>query len=277
MILFPNCKINLGLHILNRRHDGYHDIETVMVPVGITDILEIIPADTGESSLTITGNGVDCPPEKNLVFKALRAVEQTVGRDLPVNIYLRKIIPDGAGLGGGSADAAFTIRGLNSLFNLGFDDETMAAIASRVGSDCPFFIYNRPMLCTGTGTTMEPIELGCDLKSLKCLIVKPTEGVSTAEAYAGVTPFIRDITVKSIVSQPVEKWTGRLVNDFEDSVFPKRPEIKEVKTRLSQSGAIYTSMTGSGASVFAIYDNDKMADKAALDFGKCFCQKVNFL
>lgn len=277
MILFPNCKINLGLHILNRRPDGYHDIETVMVPVGLTDILEIIPADDRKTTLTVTGNVVDCPPEKNLVIKALRAVEQTVGRELPVNIYLRKIIPDGAGLGGGSADAAFTITALNDLFDLGLDKESMAGIAARIGADCPFFIYNRPMLCTGTGTTLTPIDLGVDLKQLTGLIVKPADGVSTAEAYAGVTPRARKISVKSILERPVEEWNGLLVNDFEASVFPKRPEIETVKKSLIESGAIYVSMTGSGSAVFALFDNDKMADEASRGFENFFCQKVNLL
>lgn len=277
MILFPNCKINLGLHILKRRPDGYHDIETVMVPVGLTDILEIVPAHNDETTLTVTGNGVDCPPEKNLVIKALRAVEQTVGRKLPVDIYLRKLIPDGAGLGGGSADAAFTIKGLNDLFTLGLDNETMASIASRIGADCPFFIYNRPMLCTGTGTTMSPIDLDIDLKRLAALIVKPADGVSTAEAYAGVTPQTRQISVKSILSHPVNEWNHLLVNDFEASIFPKRPEIESVKQSLLDSGALYASMTGSGSAVFALFDSDKMADEAARDFENFFCQKVNLL
>ncbi|MDE7156267.1 MAG: 4-(cytidine 5'-diphospho)-2-C-methyl-D-erythritol kinase, partial [Muribaculaceae bacterium] len=263
MILFPNCKINLGLHILARRADGYHDIETVMVPVDLTDILEIVPSQTDKTSLTVTGNHVDCPTEKNLVIKALRAVEKFVNRQLPVDIYLRKIIPDGAGLGGGSSDAAFTIKGLNDIFNLELTDRQMASIASTVGADCPFFIYNRPMLATGTGTTLCPIQLTPDFKNLTCLIVKPTEGVSTAEAYAGVTPQQRPTSLSTIVSESVINWQSKLLNDFEKSVFEKRHEIADVKQRLIDSGAIYVAMSGSGSSVFALFESDKMADDVA--------------
>ncbi|MDE6643452.1 MAG: 4-(cytidine 5'-diphospho)-2-C-methyl-D-erythritol kinase [Muribaculaceae bacterium] len=277
MILFPNCKINLGLHILARRPDGYHDIETVMVPVDLTDILEIVPAANGETTLTVTGNHVDCPPEKNLVIKALHAVEKFVNRQLPVNIYLRKIIPDGAGLGGGSSDAAFTIKGLNSIFDLGLTDQQMASIASTVGADCPFFIYNQPMLATGTGTTLSPVQLTPDFKNLTCLIVKPTEGVSTAEAYAGVTPQQRESSLADFVNQSVTNWQSTLFNDFEKSVFEKRPEIANVKQHLINSGPIYVAMSGSGSSVFALFENDKMADDFAKSITNRFCQKVKLL
>ena len=185
MITFPNAKINLGLDILRRREDGYHDIETVMVPVPWHDVLEIVPAKGEETTLTVTGRHVDCPPEKNLVMKAYRALEREVSLP-PVDIYLRKIIPDGAGLGGGSADASFTLRALNELFALGYNDEQLARVASTLGADCPFFIYNRPMLCTGTGTDMEPIDV--DLQGLDILIAKPDVSVPTAAAYSHTTP-----------------------------------------------------------------------------------------
>lgn len=277
MILFPNCKINLGLHILARRPDGYHDIETVMVPVDLTDILEIVPAKNDKTTLTVTGNHVDCPPEKNLVIKALRAVEKFINKQLPVDIYLRKIIPDGAGLGGGSSDAAFTIKGLNNIFNLALTDQEMASIASTVGADCPFFIYNRPMLATGTGTILCPIQLSDNLKNLTCLIIKPTEGVSTAEAYAGVTPRKPAVILKDVLSTPVDKWQSLLVNDFEKSVFEKRPEIADVKQKFIDSGAIYAAMSGSGSSVFGLFENDKMADDICRDVSNLFYQKVKLL
>ncbi len=272
MILFPNCKINTGLRILRRRPDGYHDIETVMVPVDWTDVLEIVPSESSETTLTVTGNAVDCPPEKNLVMKAFRALEKHVGTLPPVNIYLRKIIPDGAGLGGGSADAAFTIRGLNEMFNLGLTDDEMAAVVATVGSDCPFFIYNRPMLATGTGTDLEPIEL--DLSAYSIVIAKPCEGVSTAQAYAGVTPTDKSARITDVISHSVLDWKDRLMNDFEPSVFAKCTLVAGLKNRLYEYGAVYASMSGSGSSVYALFDDDKLAENAVEALSDVTVRKV---
>lgn len=264
MLLFPNAKINLGLDILRRRPDGYHDIETVMYPVPWRDVLEIVPAQGQETTLTVTGQRVDCPIEKNLVMKAYRAMEKRFKLP-PVNIYLRKIIPDGAGLGGGSADAAFTLTGLNSLFELGLTDEDLASIASTLGADCPFFIYNRPMLCTGTGTDMTPIDV--DLSGMQLLIVKPAVSVPTAAAYAGTHPCEPARSAGEIVSDiPVTDWPGNLKNDFESSVFPAYPAIAEVKERLLSFNPLYCAMSGSGASVFALWQRDKMSVDVARSF-----------
>lgn len=262
MILFPNAKINIGLDILRKRPDGYHDISTVMYPVGWCDVLEIVPAKGLSTTLTTTGRKVDCPPEKNLVMKAYRALEDVVEDLPPVDIYLRKVIPDGAGLGGGSADAAFTLVGLNELFSLGLSEERLSAIAAGLGADCSFFIYNKPMLCTATGTTMSPI----DVPSLKCynlLIVKPQVSVPTAAAYAGVTPVIPQHDLSALIGGfPFEKL---IKNDFEKSIFPVYPEIERVKDCLyNELGAVYASMSGSGSAVYALFDADKMpTDKLA--------------
>lgn len=156
MIVFPNAKINIGLNILRRRPDGYHDLETVMYPIPWRDVLEIVPGRSGCDTLTCTGRPVNCPPEKNLVMKAVKAL-RGVAEFPPVDIFLEKIIPDGAGLGGGSADAAFAITAIDSLFSLGLPRRLMAEVAAGIGADCPFFIYNEPALCTGTGTTMTHI------------------------------------------------------------------------------------------------------------------------
>ena len=170
MVTFPNAKINIGLNITSRRDDGYHNIETIMVPIPWCDILEIVPAKGPESTLTIHGRPVNCPTEKNLVMKAYRAMEKRY--NLPaVDIFLHKIIPDGAGLGGGSADAAFTLSALNQLFEIGASDAELADIASTIGADCPFFIYNKPMLATGIGTDFTPISL--DLSGYKILVINP--------------------------------------------------------------------------------------------------------
>jgi len=270
MILFPNAKINLGLDILRRRPDGYHDISTVMVPVPWQDILEIVPSRTGRSSLTVTGRRVDCPPEKNLVMKAYRLLEQEYNLP-PVEIFLRKIIPDGAGLGGGSADAAFAIRGLNSLFSLGLSDADMASATSKLGADCPFFIYNRPMLCTGTGTTLAPASVS--LEGLTVLIVKPPVGVPTAQAYSRVVPAEPAESITDILGGAPDTWQGRLKNDFEPSIFPIHPMIARVKKDISELGAVYASLSGSGSAVFGLFgagtDADKLAEEARARFGGC--------
>ena len=262
MIVFPNAKINIGLYITRKREDGYHDIVTAMVPVDWCDILEIVPARGEETTLTVSGRDVACPPDKNLVMRAYRAVAERY--DLPpVDIYLRKIIPDGAGLGGGSADASFTIRALNELFHLGLSDAAMAEIASTIGSDCPFFIYNRPMLATGTGTTMEPIEV--DLHGYSVAVVKPDVYVSTAEAYGGCHPHQSGIDLPQVLlTTPVAKWMEAGVrNDFEDTVFPRHPAIAAVKATLQDLGSEYVAMSGSGAGVFGIFGRDILADEIA--------------
>lgn len=273
MILFPNCKINLGLQILSRRPDGYHDIATVMIPVDWTDVLEIVPAQSGQPTrLHTSGRPVECPPEKNLVMKAWRRVRERFP-DMPeADIYLHKIIPDGAGLGGGSADAAFTIRGLNEVFKLGMSDADMATIAAEVGMDCPFFIYNRPMYCTGRGEIMQPVDINLDNFSI--VIAKPGDGVSTAAAYSGMTPAIPLLSIPDILSSPVEKWQGELVNDFEKSIFPQCPHIEALKTEMLRLGAVYSSMSGSGSSVFAIFDRDNLADRAVSELSGFTVKRV---
>lgn len=268
MVAFPNAKINLGLNILRRRSDGYHDISTVMMPVGWKDILEIVPAGDTTSSLTVSGNHVDCPPEKNLVMKALRLMESC--REVPASaIYLRKIIPDGAGLGGGSADAAFTLTTLNTLYSLGLSDGELEAMAAKLGADCPFFVGNRPMLCSGIGTEFTPVDV--DLSGLRLLIVKPPVHVSTAEAYAGVSPRIPAESIAEIVGRPVAEWRGRLVNDFETSVFARHPELAALKEYLYGLGAVYASMSGSGSSVYGLFplDADNLSERVTRSFGGC--------
>lgn len=272
MILFPNAKINIGLDIIRRRPDGYHDISTVMVPVKWCDVLEIVPAAGYDTILTVSGRTVDCPVEKNLVMRAYRSLAEIVGGLPPVDIFLRKVIPDGAGLGGGSADAAFTLRGLNELFNLGFTAEQLADTASRLGADCPFFIYNRPMLCTETGTAMTEVSLP-GLSQYIVAIVKPQVSVPTAKAYAGVTPVVPSTPLEDLM--PLFPYTDRIKNDFEKSIFPEYPIIADVKRRLYEDfGAIYASMSGSGSSVYGIFharstDADKLAEKLAEDFPDC--------
>lgn len=265
MILFPGCKVNLGLNVLRKRADGYHDIETVMMPVGWTDVLELLPSQADDVRLTILGRRIDCEPEKNLVVKAFRAV-QMVCDIPPLDIVLQKIVPDGAGLGGGSADAASTVKGLNELFALGLSDAKMAEIAATIGADCPFFIFNRPMLATGTGTELSPVDLPA-IRGLSLLIVKPeSTSVSTAQAYRGITPSLPQVPVAELTKLGIDEWQGRLVNDFEKSIFPLAPEVERVKVVMMRSGALYSSMSGSGSAVYGIFADESQARRAAREF-----------
>ncbi|MCM1021882.1 MAG: 4-(cytidine 5'-diphospho)-2-C-methyl-D-erythritol kinase [Muribaculum sp.] len=260
MILFPNAKINIGLEITSRRPDGYHNLDTIFFPTKWCDILEIVPAKGTKTTLTVTGNKVDCPPEKNLVMRAWQIMSDNFPIP-PVNIYLHKIIPDGAGLGGGSSDAAFTLVGLNELLSLGLQKEELAAYATGIGADCPFFIYNKPMRATGIGNVFSPLEI--DMSDYMLLIVKPPVAVSTKQAYQGVTPRQPEIDLaKAVQTTKPEKWGNNILNRFEASVFSQFPEIESLKKAISQSGAVYTSMSGSGASVYGIYhknDADRMS------------------
>lgn len=257
MIVFPNAKINLGLAITGRRPDGYHDIETVMYPVGWSDILEIVPSKSGITELFTSGRSVECPPESNLVMKAYRALDAITPLP-PVSIYLHKVIPDGAGLGGGSADAAFTLKALNAMMALGLDDERLEEIAATIGADCPFFIRNRPVTATGTGTTFSPADI--TLAGYSIVIVKPTGSVSTREAYAGVKSYTSPGRVAEAIVRPLPSWDGCLINDFEASVAAQLPEITAIKQRLTDMGAAYTSMSGSGSAVYGLFEGDILSD-----------------
>ena len=266
MITFPNAKINLGLNIVERRPDGYHNIETVFYPIPLTDVLEIVPARDGETTLRCYGNPVDCPVEKNLVMKACRLMQERYDIQ-PVEIHLYKHIPDGAGLGGGSSDAAHTLVMLNKMFELGISDADLAAMAATLGADCAFFVYNRPMMATGIGDVLSPLEV--DLKGRTLLLVKPPVGVDTRTAYSRVAPAKPVADLAQTIAQPVESWDGLLVNDFEPSVFAALPQLWLIKAQLMDAGAQYAAMSGSGSTVFGIFNSDKLAETAADTFADC--------
>ena len=249
MIAFPNAKINLGLNVLRRRSDGYHDISTVFVPyTGLNDVLEVVYAD--EPGMFEYGLTTGCEPEKNLCFKAYRLMAAKYGIP-PVQIHLFKNIPAGSGLGGGSSDAAFTLRLLNDLYGLGLSDGQLAADAATLGSDCAFFIYNRPMIASGRGEILQDTALS--LEGYRIEVTVPPVQVSTAEAYRGVTPAEPETPIEEILSLPVAQWRGRLVNDFEKSILPAHPQIAAAKEAFYAAGAVYASMSGSGSSVFGIF------------------------
>ncbi len=253
MIVFPNAKINLGLQILGKRKDGYHDISTCFYPVPWKDILEITPAASDKTRLTVTGLEIPPGKEGNLCLKAYNLMKKDF--DLPeVNIHLHKIIPIGGGLGGGSSDGAFTLKLLSEQFNLLLEDDLLSWYALKLASDCPFFINNKPVIASGRGEIMENTDL--DLSSKFILLVNPGFPVSTAEAYR--TLIIRDHThsITDILSSPdPENWGGILTNDFEEYCFRQYPELKIIKDRLYESGALYASLTGSGSCMYGIFNN----------------------
>jgi 4-diphosphocytidyl-2-C-methyl-D-erythritol kinase len=252
MITFPNCKINIGLWVTQRRADGYHNIQTLMVPVPWCDALEIVPTLGSQTTLTITGNKVDATTEENLCFLAWKLMAEKY--NIPaVEMHLHKVIPSGAGLGGGSADAAFTLKMLNSLFKLNLDSETLRSLAVQLGMDCPFFIDNVPALSTGRGEFLKPITL--KINGLNIVIVKPPIHVSTAAAFAGIKPQYRENSLADFCEVPIQAWKKKLKNDFEQSVFGLYPDIEELKNRMYRKGAVYASMSGSGSAVYGLFEN----------------------
>ena len=277
MITNPNVKINLGLNVLRKREDCFHDLETLFVPYhGISDTLEIIVGDDysrtsaavfgkyapemiaqgisedGKLMITIArSEGVDWDPLKDLTAKAyfLLAEDHQLP---PVKIFLEKTSPVGAGLGGGSADAAFALKVLNELCSLGLSEPQLAEYAARLGSDCAFFVYNRPMIGEGRGEVLTDCPI--DLSAYDLQVLTP-EGisVSTKDAYSGIRPHLPEIPLREVLARPVEEWDGILVNDFEETVFAKYPELAAIKRSLYDSGAVYASMSGSGSALFALY------------------------
>ena len=251
MILFPNAKINLGLRITGRRPDGYHDLQSVFYPVGWTDVLEILPAET--TSFRSTGLPIPGDEATNLCLKAYFLLKNDHALP-PVYLHLHKAVPIGAGLGGGSADAAFTLRGLNDRFSLGLSPETLEAYARQLGSDCAFFVKNTPRFCFGKGDEFEDIPLS--LAATWAVLVNPGIHVSTAEAYAGVTPKQPADDLRTLLRQPPETWRETVRNDFEESLLPRYPVIGALKQRLYEAGAFYASMTGSGSTVFGFFSQE---------------------
>jgi len=251
MITFPNAKINIGLNIVEKRPDGYHNIETLFYPIPLKDALEIAPLSSEKHSFHSYGIPIEEDPDKNLVMKALRLLEKDF--HIPgLEIHLEKAIPFGAGLGGGSADAAFMLKMLNDFLNLDLSDSQLEHYASKIGADCPFFIKNEPAFATGTGDLLEPVELS--LKGYFLVLIKPGIHVSTPEAYSLVSPQKPEISIKEWIKKPVKEWKNGIVNDFEKSIFVKYPAIAEIKKQLYEKGALYASMSGSGSSVFGIFD-----------------------
>ncbi len=251
MICRANCKINLGLDILRRREDGFHDLETVMIPVlGLYDVVEVEEVE-GASTFEQKGLVMDCDVEQNLCMKALRLMQRLYGVG-EARICLDKRVPFGAGLGGGSSDATAVILALNELYELGLGEEKLVETAAMIGSDTAFFVRNTPQLCTGRGEQMRPIEL--PLEGLYLAIAKPTEGVSTKEAYSGVKPAVPAVRLSDALRCPIGEWREVVKNDFEPHIFAAHPTIAELKHKMYEAGALYASMSGSGSAVFGLFE-----------------------
>lgn len=250
MICFPNAKINIGLNIVSKRNDGFHNIETIFYPIGLSDILEFIPSKTSNTSIQTTGVALNIPDEDNICFKAYQLLKQDY--ELPnLKIILHKAIPSGAGLGGGSSDAAFLLKELNNNYSLGIDNTKLESYAAKLGSDCPFFIENKPVFAHGRGELFKKIEF--DLSNYYIYLVKPNVFVGTAEAYAGVQAKEPKEKLTELIKAPIEQWKETIFNDFELNIFKQYPLLAQIKESLYQQGAVYAAMSGSGSSIFGIF------------------------
>lgn len=276
MILYPNCKINLGLNIVGKRCDGYHDIETVFLPIPLVDCLELVPAS--EDTFIIDGHKLDCSVGDNLVVRVLGMLRAEDFDIPPVSVRLTKRIPSGAGLGGGSTDAAFMMKGLNELFCLGLTEQQMISYVSCIGADCPVFIANNPVYAEGKGDVFTQLDVPLVQKHYFALppvggnippviqlnmisaldgywlvLVKPNDFISTREAYGAVCTHPSTVSLKNLLAQPVKTWRGRMQNAFEESVFPKHPTVRSICEQLYMLGASYAAMSGSGSTVYGLF------------------------
>lgn len=255
MILYPNAKINIGLNVVEKRADGYHNLETVFYPINLLDALEITTDEHQADSvkLKVSGEAIAGRPSDNLVMKACNLMRSMFPEKIErLSVHLHKHIPTGAGLGGGSSDAAFTIKALNEKFSLGMSVYQMEQLSAQLGADCPFFIKNQPVFAEGIGDIFTDIDIV--LKGKTLVLVKPDISVSTADAYSLVSPHKPRQSLRESLRLPVEEWKNHVVNDFESSVFKKFPEIAAIKDRLYDLGALYASMSGSGSAVYGIFN-----------------------
>ncbi|MDR0744998.1 MAG: 4-(cytidine 5'-diphospho)-2-C-methyl-D-erythritol kinase [Mediterranea sp.] len=272
MIAFPNAKINLGLNITEKRPDGYHNLETVFYPIPLEDALEINLATNSSNKFTFHqyGTVIEGKPEDNLVVKAYLTLDEKFNLP-PVDIHLYKHIPSGAGLGGGSADAVCMLKLLNEMFSLGLSVEALEGYASGLGADCAFFIQNRATFAAGTGNIFSPVPLS--LKDYQLVVVKPDVFVSTKAAFAAIKPRKPLHSLKETITRPITEWRELMINDFEESVFLRYPEIGEIKEKLYRQGALYASMSGSGSSVFGLFDKGSLVP-TTLSYSNYFCFRL---
>jgi 4-diphosphocytidyl-2-C-methyl-D-erythritol kinase len=261
VVVFPNCKINLGLHVVRKREDGYHDLETIFYPLPLRDALEVIKAEgRGQKAegvtLYLSGLSVAGKPEDNLCIKAYNLLRKDFPQLGDIDLYLHKAIPMGAGLGGGSADGAFTLQALNDKFQLNLSREKLLDYSLQLGSDCPFFIINKPCYATGRGELLQSIQL--DLSAYSFQVVHPGVHINTGWAFSQLTPAPSLQPLPAIIQQPVASWRNSLTNDFEAPVCKHHPELQAIKDALYEGGALYASMTGSGSCFYGIFLKDQL-------------------
>jgi len=252
MITYPIAKINIGLLVTEKRTDGFHNLETIFYPIGMQDALEVVEAD--EFQFTMSGIEVQGDPDDNLVVRAYRMIKEDYPIP-PVKIHLHKNIPSGAGLGGGSSDAAYMLRCLNQMFNLDIPQEKLMEYALKLGSDCPFFLQDKPVFATGRGEVFQPVELS--LKEYFLILVKPPVHVSTALAYQNIVPQKPRLSLKGLIGFSVSKWKGNILNHFEKYVFHEYPEVGQIKQVLYDQGAAFAMMSGSGSAVYGLFRSEK--------------------
>jgi 4-diphosphocytidyl-2-C-methyl-D-erythritol kinase len=261
VVVFPNCKINLGLHVTRKREDGYHDLETIFYPLPLHDVLEVVKRqsaipDKSAASISISGLAVQGNPEDNLCSKAYNLLKKDHPQLGDVDMYLHKAIPMGAGLGGGSADGAFALQLLNDKFQLKLSREKLLDYSLQLGSDCPFFVINKPCFATGRGELLQNIQL--DLSAYSFLVVHPGVHINTGWAFSQLTPATSPQPLQAIIQQPVASWRNALKNDFEAPVCRHHPDLQAIKDKLYDSGALYASMTGSGSCFYGIFPKDQL-------------------
>ncbi len=271
MIVFPYCKINLGLSILRKREDGFHDIESLFYPIPFTDILELISNPHGTKPVEFISSGlmIDVEEEDNLCSKAYHLLKNDFPHLPNVKMHLHKVIPMGAGLGGGSSNASFVLKMLNDKFNLCLSHGQLLNYAIQLGSDCPFFIQNKPCIASGRGELLEPISI--DLSNYTIVLINPGIHINTGWAFSKINPSNPSQSIKEIVMQPIINWKDQLLNDFETPIFNSHPPIKSIKESFYQQGALYASLSGSGSTVFGIFDKQQ---NPILNFNKNYFMKI---
>lgn len=264
MILYSNAKINIGLYITEKRSDGYHNLETIFYPVKLYDVIEL----NSSEELSLDTYGIEIPEQgENLCIKAYNLLKADFPKIKPYKINLLKNIPIGAGLGGGSSNASYVLKALNELNSLSLSDLELSKYAARLGADCPFFIVNKPVFATGIGNDFSDVKI--DLSSYYIIIIKPDIHISTAEAYANITPSTPQVDLRNAIQLPIQEWKYNIVNDFEIGIFDKYPQIAAIKHALYEKGAIYASMSGSGSSVFGIFNKELNIDDLS-NYGKIY-------
>jgi 4-diphosphocytidyl-2-C-methyl-D-erythritol kinase len=251
LVVFPNCKINLGLHVLGKRSDGFHDLETIFYPLPIHDALEILPSAENKTTCTTTGLSINVQSENNICTKAYELLKNDFPHLPTLQIHLHKVIPSGAGLGGGSSDAAYTLQLINKKWQLGLDESKLSEYAAELGSDCPFFTLNRPCLASGRGEILEPVSV--DLSAYTIVVVHQGIHVATGWAFSKLQSYTGRTSLRDVIIKPIDKWKDELHNDFERPIFEHYPEIAGIKEVFYEKGALYSSLSGSGSAVYGLF------------------------